>query len=171
MVMRVALIAILINLCTISYGQLPKNWFGHYKGELTSVNLEGKETSFGMELIIKELTDTTYSFTIIYTGEGVKQERAYQLISKGKGHFLMDENNGIILDMSYGKDRLVSFFEVKGSFLHVSYILEKKGIRFELTSSRASQKTGGTTNEGEEIPEVQSYMTISFQYAWLKRQK
>lgn len=144
---------------------------GHYKGELVSVNLEGKESSFGMELLIKEVSDSTYDFTIIYSGDGVKQERAYQLYHKGPGHYLLDEKNGIILDMSYGKDRLVSFFEVQGNFIHVSYILEKKGIRFELTSSVSTQKTGGQTTEGEEIPEVQSYTTVSFQFASLKRQK
>ena len=169
--MRAALLATLLVFSTSSFSQLSSDWLGHFKGKLTSVNLEGNETEFGMELKIEEVKDSTYNFTIIYSGNGVQQERAYELYLKGPGHYLLDEKNGVIVDMSYGKDRLVSFFEIQDNFIHVSYILEKKGIRFELTSSVSTQKTGGNTSEEVEVPEVQSYKTVSFQFASLKRQK
>ena len=170
--MRYTVLSILLLAGTLSLAQLPKKWMGKYKGELTSVNLAGQESQFGMELHISEKEDSTYNFTIIYTSGETKQERAYQLIPDGDNHFMLDEKNGIILDMSLGKDRLTSFFEVQGSYLHVNYIFTKKGLRFELTSSSKAEITGGIENEeGEKIPEVQSYKTISFQFASLKKQK
>lgn len=170
--MRSSTLGIFIFISLISFSQLPDKWMGHYKGELISINLEGKETKFGMELIISERKDSTYNFTIIYSTTDVHQERAYRLIPDGTNHFMLDELNGIVVDMSLSNNRLVSFFEVQESFLHVSYILTKKGLRFELTSSTPSGKTGGIITENkEEIPEVQSYRTISFQFATLKRSK
>ncbi|MBD3638071.1 MAG: hypothetical protein HUJ25_12020 [Crocinitomicaceae bacterium] len=159
---------------SISFSQLPEKWLGHYVGELSSVNLKGNTTQFHMELIISERSDSTYHFTIIYgdVDDSLRQERAYQLIPTSSSRFLLDEKNGIVLDMSLGNDRLVSVFEVNDNLLHVSYIKTKKGIRFELTSSVLTKITGGnTTDQGEEIPEVQSYSTVSFQYANLKLSK
>lgn len=145
---------------------------GHFIGELTSVNLQGTETKFHMELKINERSDSSYNFTLVYGKDSLRQERAYQLIPDGKAHFILDEKNGILLDMSLGNGALVSVFLVQDNLLHVSYALSKKGIRFELTSSSTAKLTGGFANDmGEEIPYVQSYKTIAFQYAFLKRKK
>ena len=170
--MRNYIVGIFILLSLVSKAQLPSDWLGHYKGELTSVNLEGKESRFDMELIISEDKDSSYNFTIIYASGEVRQERAYQLIPDGKNHYLLDEQNGIVLDISQGKDRLVSFFNVQESYLHVCYIFTKKGMRFELTSSVKGKTNAKTTNEnGEDIPAVYSYKTTSFQFAALKKLK
>lgn len=170
--MRNLLFGIILLSSFTVFSQLPEQWLGHFKGELTSINLAGKESKFGMELKISEREDSTYNFTIVYKAEGVHQERAYQLIPDGPNHFLLDELNGIVCDMSLGKDRLVSLFEVQDNLIHVSYILTKKGIRFELTSSMPAKTSGGLNNDNnEQIPEVQSYKTVSFQFAPLKRQK
>ena len=170
--MRFSVLIFFAVLSFQGWAQLPEKWLGHYEGELTSLNLAGNESSYGMELIISARNDSSYNFTIIYGIEDTKQERAYLLIPDGKNHFLLDELNGIVIDMSLGNDRLVSVFEVKNSFLHVSYILTNNGLRFELTSSNPGVLSGGIETESEEkIPEVQSYKTVAFQFAILKRKK
>jgi hypothetical protein len=155
-----------------SYSQLPQEWIGHYVGELTSVNLQGKTSNYHMELKLNERKDSTYNFTIIYGEDSTRQERAYQLIPDGSNHFVLDEKNGILISMSLGNERLVSLFEVQENFLHVSYIFTENGLRFELTSSKPAGITGGTTTDShEEIPLVTAYKTIAFQSAILKKQK
>lgn len=166
----VIFLCLFLSLQTVN-AQLTEKWMGDYIGTLTSTNLEGKTADFHMELHIAMNEDSTYNFTIVYGKDEQRQERAYLLIPSGKNKFVLDEKNGILLDMSLGPDRLTSVFEVQGSLLHVSYILEKKGIRFELTSSTEGAITGGNVSEDQEIPSVTSYKTTSYQSAFLKRQK
>ena len=164
---------IFLTLCSsmVTYGQLSTDWIGQYKGTLKANGLNGKEVQFAMELHIAHIDDSTYSFTIIYGKDSLRQERAYLLEVQGENRFVLDEQNGINLPMSLINNRLVSVFEVQGSWIHVSYILKSKGIRFELTSSNFHEETGGGTADGEEIPIVKSYLTSAFQYAELKKVK
>lgn len=152
-----------------AYCQLPGNWLGHYQGQLTAIGLNGKSVEYAMALEIALKNDSTYSFTIIYGEDSLKQERAYLLKSNGPNRFTLDEQNGIILGMAFFKDRLISVFEVQGSWLHVAYIRTKKGIRFELSSSKFMDKTGGEGPENKELPIVQSYLPLAFQIAELKK--
>ena len=168
--MRVLLLSLLFLFSTTAMSQLPKEWMGHYKGDLTSYNLKGDKSQFGMELILSEKKDSTYNFTIIYHVKDTTQERAYILIPDGKNKFKLDELNGIIVDINLLHNRLVSFFEVQKNFIHVSYIFGNDLLKFELTSSTLGAITGGVSNnEEEEIPLVQSFKTVAYQVAILKR--
>ncbi|UKN00483.1 hypothetical protein K6119_12150 [Paracrocinitomix mangrovi] len=156
----------------MSFAQLPSDWMGHFEGELTSVNLAGKTANFHMELDIELNSDSTYNFTLTYGQDEQQQKRSYLLKKADQNHYTLDEQNGIELDMNFGNNRLVSVFEVQGNFLHVSYIKTKKGFKYELSSSKKAKKTGGEKDaNGNEIPAVQSYNTLSFQYATLKKTK
>lgn len=155
----------------ISYSQLSEDWFGKYTGQLETVDINGIQMSYHMELNISRATDTSYHFVIVYGEDSTRQERKYMLYDNGMNHFVLDEQNGIILDMSMGFNRLYSVFEIQGSLLHIAYIKEKKGIRFELTSSKVSFKTGNTEENGEKTPLIISYKTANFQQADLKKTK
>jgi hypothetical protein len=169
--MKRSLILLMLISATFSFSQLSEDWFGKYRGELNTTSLSGISMTYNMEMEISAISDTSYNFIIIYGEDSTRQERAYQLYDNGPNHFILDEQNGILLDMSYGMDRLVSVFEIQGSVLHVSYIREKKGIRFELTSSKKSFQTGDNIHEGVKQPLIFSYNTSSFQEAYLKKLK
>ncbi|MCB9223734.1 MAG: hypothetical protein H6582_06095 [Crocinitomicaceae bacterium] len=169
--MRRVLIVLICTVSLISSAQLSANWLGKYSGELNSTDINGFQMTYHMELEIGILTDTSYTFNIIYGEDSTKQVRAYRLFNSGINHFIMDEQNGILLDMSYGFNRLTSVFEIEGAFLHISYVRTKKGISFELTSSKKSHNTGDKIHEGEKIPLVTSYKTLVFQTAELKKMK
>jgi hypothetical protein len=165
---------ILFFLCLMGssgFAQLPEDWQGTYEGELTSTDLNGLQISYKMGLTIQTKTDTTYDFILVYGEDSLRQERKYELYNNGANKFVLDEKNGVLLDMSLGFGKLTSVFDVQGSLLHVSYIKTKKGMRYELSSSKQAFKTGDTNFEGEQIPEIISYKTTSFQEAILKKQK
>lgn len=168
--MRLIKICVLLTVCQTAFGQLPDDWMGHYSGELKTINLNGERGKYHMELDISEISDSSYNFTIIYGQDSMRQERKYALHKEGNNHFMLDEKNGIVLDMSYGFKRLASVFEVQGNLLHICYIKTDYGIRFECTSSNKSAQTGGGEHAGAEIPLVYSYKTSTFQVAQLKKQ-
>ncbi|MEX1002214.1 MAG: hypothetical protein WDZ35_08885 [Crocinitomicaceae bacterium] len=170
--LRFLLALFCVGLMLSGFSQLPKAWMGQYAGELSSINIQGEESTYAMELIIEVENDSAYAFTIIYGKDSLKQVRAYTLRQIGENRFMLDENNGIFLNMNLIGDRLFSVFEVEGNFLHLCYRKTKKGIDFELTSSRKAEISGGITHEdGEAIPAVQSYSVLAYQSAHLNRKK
>lgn len=155
-----------------SFSQLSDSWMGNFQGELYATNLAGIETTYRMELDISKIDETSYNWVITYGADSTKQERAYILNFIGMNLYEMDEQNGILLKVSYNDNALTSVFEVDGNLLHVIYRITKKGVLFELTSSNGKTISGGNTDEsGAKVPEVGSYQTIAFQTAYLKRQK
>lgn len=150
-----------------SNAQLSTSWIGHYEGDLIATNVQGKESTFHMELDIDVLTDSSYTFTLIYGEDSLRQERAYKLIVSKPNQFILDEQNGIKLSMNLYGNKLISVFEVLNSTLHVTYTLNKKGIQYELTSSNPYMETTAT----EEKTTVTSYKTLAEQRAFLKRSK
>ena len=169
--MRLTFLLLLLIGVQTSFAQLPDDWFGNYSGELETVDIKGIQMSYHMELQISRSSDTSYNFVIIYGEDSTRQERKYMLYDNGPNRFALDEQNGIILEMSMGFDRLYSVFEVQGALLHIAYIKQKKGIRFELTSSKVSFNTGNSEEGGEKTPLVVSYKTTNFQQANLKKTK
>ena len=159
------------------YAQLPAQWYGHYKGELSILGLDGNTLLFPMEFILSNIDDSTANWVIIYGEDSLRQEREYRIIQTKKNRFMIDEQNGIILSCNRFNNQMVSIFEVQGSLIHAVYTFEKKKMRFDLTAStnrletgRVSQLSADSTNN-EAIPLVYTYATTSHQWAELKRIK
>ena len=149
----------------------PTDYLGIYKGDLKIVNTSGTQT-IPMEFHLKA-TDSIgkYVYTLVY-GEGEKrQERLYHLIEKdaAKGNYVVDENNGILLDAKLVDNTLYSMFEVQGSLLTTTERFYERYMIFEITVSNTRQKQI-TGNSGEEIPEVIVYPITVEQKARLLKQ-
>jgi len=123
-----------------------------------------------MQLIIS-LADSAgqYTWQIIY-GEDNKDYRPYILrpVNTAKGHWQIDELNGIVLDQYWLGNRFSSAFTVKNSTIIDSYWIEnsKMMVEFFSISAKPINKTGGST---EDIPPVDSYSIKSYQRAVLKK--
>lgn len=147
------------------------DWEGHYSGTLQAKSTNGNEMSYHMEFIVSPIDDSTHNWIIIYGEDSLRQERNYLIRRTGReNHFLVDEQNSIVLNMDLIGNVFYSVFEVNGSLLHVQYELQKKAIVFTLTASSGKNETGNSVHEGEEIPLVYSYQTTTFQRAVLKRE-
>ena len=95
-------------------GPFPQSWIGNWKGELQWYKTgKAEPQKVNMELRIHP-TDITETFTwqIIY-GSASEDNRPYTLIAKDttKTHWVIDENNGIVLDQYWvGNKFLWSFY-------------------------------------------------------------
>ena len=151
--------------------QFPEKYFGIYKGDLKITNPNGTQT-IPMEFHLKEGDSTgIYAYTLVY-GEGEqRQERPYNLltINKDKGDYVVDENNGILLDSKWVEDTLYCSFEVNGNLLTTTERFYEDSMDFEITfSSKRDQKVMGTA--GENTIEVISYPITVVQKAHLLKQ-
>lgn len=153
--------------------KFPESWLGNWKGELNWYKAgKAEPQKVNMELRIQP-TDSTHQFTwqIIY-GAATEDNRPYKLIAKdtAKGHWVIDENNGIVLDQFWIADKFCGAFTVQNTTIVNNYRVENGNLVVEFYSYSA--KPLATTGKGnEEIPFVDSYRMNSYQKAVLQRSK
>ena len=112
-----------------------------------------------------------HQYMLVYIFKGERQERNYTLRKKeaSKNDYILDENNGILLDAKLVDNNLYFMFEVQGSLLTTTLRFYKKTMDFEITMIKPEQKNvSGTT--GENPIEVISYPILVVQKANLIRQ-
>jgi hypothetical protein len=146
----------------------PQDYFGAYYGKLTIDN-GGNQQEIDMEFHL-QATDSIekYSYTIVYGSGEKRQERKYFLIEKNaaKGEYVVDEDNGILLNAKFSGNTLYSMFEVQGGLLTSRESFFSNYMDFEITySNKDQQEKSG--DKGEEIPEVISYPIMVVQTARL----
>lgn len=148
--------------------KFPKDYFGSYYGKL-NINNGGNVQEFDMEFHL-ETTDSIgkYTYIIVYGSGETRQERKYFLKEKNvaKGEFVVDEDNGILLNAKFNGNTLYSMFEVQGGLLTSRESFFDTYMDFEITYSNKSQLEKSGDN-GEEIPEVISYPIMVVQTARL----
>jgi hypothetical protein len=146
----------------------PHDYFGAYYGKLM-IDANGSKQEIDMEFHL-QATDSTgkYAYTIVYGSGENRQERQYFLLEKNiaKGEYVVDEDNGILLNAKWSGNTLYSMFEVEGSLLTSRESFFSNYMDFEITfSNKAQQEKSG--DKGEEIPEVISYPVTVIQSARL----
>lgn len=154
--------------------KFPDDWLGKYQGNLELFNAEkGKTMELPMTVIISE-TDTAnrwhwYSKVLYNGNEIIKDYALFRHDSMPKNHFIMDENNGILLDRVLNDDAFYDYFEVGNLGLYG--ITRKVGdnIHFEIASFPLSSKTYSTYQGQEfEVDTVTSFKVINTQKVLLK---
>ncbi len=152
--------------------QFPQDFYGIYKGDLHIVNARGNQT-IGMEFHLNP-TDSIdkYQYMLVYIIEGKRQERKYSLLVKdtSKGEYVIDENNGILLDAKLIDNTIYSMFEVQGNLITTTERFYKNAMDFEITFTDTKQKMLSKTEEEESI-DVTSYPIGGVQKAYLIKQK
>jgi hypothetical protein len=155
---------------TSAQQRFPQNFIGHWQGNLLWYQAgKGDPQKVKMQLIIRP-TDTAnvYTWQIIY-GEKGEDNRPYLLkpVDAAKGHWQVDERNGIILDQYFIGNRFTSAFTVQSTTIVDSYWREGDNLVAEFYGLTA--KPVATTGAGtDESPRVDSYGTKSYQRAVLK---
>lgn len=126
-------LALIIFISITTVGQIdsashfPQDFFGIYKGIL-HINSENGIKEIPIEFHM-QATDSIkqFTYTLVY-GEGdTRQERKYTLKEKDKdsGIYVVDENNGIVLDIKVVNNCMYTLFEVNGSLLTTFITFEK----------------------------------------------
>lgn len=168
------IVFILYSLFTFSQSdslQFPQDYFGIYKGDLKIYNAKDEQT-IKMEFHLnKTNTIGKYQYMLVYIMNGNRQERNYTLIEKDieKGQFVVDENNGILLDAKLVGHTLYFMFEVQGNILTTTERFYNNAMDFEITfTEKSNQVESGTS--GEEATKVISYPISVVQKAHLIKQ-
>ncbi len=149
---------------------LDPGWLGHWKGEL-AVQVKDRPPTVNMELVIAPLADGSgWEWTIIY-GEGEsRQVRAYVLLPGDRpGRYVMDERNGILLDMAFEQGALVSAFEVEGSLLVSREALAGDTIAYRIDTFAAAEPRSSSVGDPKKPTVVKSYRPLGTQAATLRR--
>jgi len=147
----------------------PHSWKGNWKGELFWYQGAGKEPKKVMMQLRIDKLDSNYTWQLIY-GDNGSDVRPYKLlpVDTAKGHWRIDENNGIIIDMYWLAGRLSGAFTVGQATIVTSYRLEEDKLVAEFYN--ISAKPVSTTGQGTtESPTVNSYGLRSYQRAALHR--
>ena len=155
----------------------PDDCLGEYKGTLYIDYLgRGIVDSASVELTFSKTDEANkwnYS-NVIDSPKYGKVEKLYTLIQKDSfpDVYVLDENNGLLIDHARIGRGLYSMFEVSGSLL--SYKLEcidEETIYYEIFSVRtAIAKESSTPEEAGQVFTVKSYLPFTTQYVTLKKQ-
>jgi hypothetical protein len=165
---------LLVNIAVVAQSSsFPVSWIGNWKGELNWYRPgKAEPQKVNMELRIQKADSVdTYTWQLIY---GSKEEdyRPYILrpVDKTKGHWVIDELSGIILDQFWLGNKFSGAFTVQHSTIMNSYWMENDKLYVEFFN--VSSKPMVTTGKGtEEVPFVDSYKLGSYQKAMLTRIK
>jgi hypothetical protein len=152
---------------------LDSAWLGTFEGELEIFSVKGVTQEIEMKLIHESIPGENILRWAIQYGNGSDAIRDYslQLADAESGHFLIDEHNSILIDQYLFGNKFLSWYEVAGSLILVSYTLVEDVIIFEVIagSSDPVRTTGGELVDDEEIPEVHGYPITVYQKAMLKK--
>lgn len=157
--------------------KFPEDWLGKYQGNLELFNAKkGKTMELPMTIIIST-TDTLnrwrwYSKAMFNGKEIIKDYALVRHDSMPKNHFIMDENNGILLDRVLLDDAFYDYFEVGNVGLYG--ITRKVGdnIHFEIASFPLSSKTYSTYQGADfDVDTVTSFKVVNTQKVLLRRVK
>ncbi|MCB0458887.1 MAG: hypothetical protein KDC74_02575 [Flavobacteriaceae bacterium] len=170
----ILLFFLLVPKLLIAQSSFPDSWAGTYKGELQIYGVDSTRMKIAMQLDITAIQkDSVYDWKLTYDFNGTKDVRAYELhvVDTNKGHYQIDEKNSIILDAFLHTNTLTSFFSLIDSYIIASYTKEQDTIVFEIISGKYESiaATGSTEHEGENIPEVKSYLVNGRQRAVLTK--
>ena len=172
--LAIVLVGISLKVNAQSQISFPKSFVGNWSGTLELSPVAKPSQTVNMELRIQPSKDTAghYTWNLIYGAPGT-DNRPYILkpVDTARGHWVIDELNGIVLDEYFIKDRLVGVFTVQQSTIVSSYTLNPDG-QMEVEFITFLAKPLVTTGKGDESsPSVDSYEIRSIQKAILKRSK
>jgi hypothetical protein len=146
------------------------SFVGHWSGTLYWHQTgKGEPQKVKMQLIVRP-TDTAnvYTWQIIYGDKG-QDNRPYLLrpVDTAKGHWQIDERNGIVIDQYFTGGRFASAFTVQTTTIMDAYWREGKNLVAEFYALSAAPVS--TTGLGtDESPAVKSFSLKSYQRAVLK---
>lgn len=147
----------------------PDQFIGNWNGTLNIYQGPKLAQTINVALDVMPLDSGRYEWVITY-GDSGKDIRPYMLIpvDTAKGHWAIDEKDGIVLDIFVTGKKFTSTFAVMGSAVQVCYWIEGEDLCMEIWSfnEKPDHKSGLGT---EEVPEVNVYKFSGYHYARMQK--
>jgi hypothetical protein len=150
----------------------PSDFTGNWKGTLQWYPTQKPVQQVAMQLNIQPSTIAgCYDWQLTYGDKG-QDQRPYLLkpVDAASGRWVVDENNGILLDGYWRGNRFVCAFSVQGSMITSVYWLEQDALQVEMITHRTEavrESGGGDPN----TPAVKAFPLLGYQRATLYRAK
>ncbi|WCL80570.1 hypothetical protein PPO43_11385 [Saprospira sp. CCB-QB6] len=157
--------------------QFPKDWEGRYEGEMHwYVNGQLRGVIPCRHEVLPQKSGvwswkTTYDSTQILPQTVVKDYLLLEDKSQPQGHFILDEQDGILLDMILMGNSFYSQFEVNGSRINTIDRLEGGLLYKEIVITTKDKVRKSSAQTGKKTFEVESANSIIVQKAILKKQE
>jgi hypothetical protein len=157
-----------------SYSQpvrFPEDFLGEWKGTLLIHGAKGIQDSVSVKIIWSGTENQdSFSYTIQYEKNGNIDKRPYSLIRNKENpqKYVVDEHNGIYLDMQLLANKAISIFMVDGTEISYVFTLHQEEVVLEVMSYRYSKEEPAT--EPKDLPDVKSAQIFNYQFARLKLQ-
>ena len=152
----------------------PEDWAGTYSGDMIIGNL-GRPTdtvaiSFEIDTLV---TDSVWSYKMTFNSEKwgtiVKDYKIASTKIGDSNRFVLDENNGIVMELSYMDGTFYGMYEVMG-IMYISTMRYDKGeLYFDLFGAPTNNPTVTSAGEGEEKVDATSYRVVLHQTVILMR--
>lgn len=156
--------------------QFPEDWKGHWEGDLEIWTVDSVLQKVSMQLIIEGEEDV--SWNIVYGEDGLDNRKYFlRAINDQAGHYIIDEMDGIELDCYVKGNKLISGFDVQGSFLSIQEEMTAEGIIYEVVVYDANNIKYTSQTPPDSLtavkPEdlIKCYTNVSYQKALLKKKK
>lgn len=151
----------------------PQDFVGHWQGNLQWYQAgKAAPQTVKMQLLVQPTyTVGIYTWQLTYGDKG-QDDRPYLLksVDTARGHWAVDERNGIIIDQYFVGNRFTSAFTVQSATIITSCWREGENLLMEFHS--LSAKPVSTTGTGtEDSPTVMSYGVKGYQRAVLSKKK
>lgn len=156
---------------TLFAQKFPDSFLGTWKGPLNIYKGDSVVRTVTAMLEVYPADSGRWDWIITY-GDSGEDRRHYMLlpIDTAKGHWAIDENNGIVIDMFVTGNKVTSLFSVEGSMIQISYWIDGEDMMMELFVH--PEKELSTSGKGtEESPTVKVWKFTGYQLARLKRMK
>lgn len=177
--MRISGLILVLNIAwcsAFSFAQsfIPSDWIGNYEGNMSLSSAGGSQTvqiAFNFQEIKK---DSIWTYTMKYIRPGQDAlVKDYRIVKQPNGSFVLDEQDGILIDLPYRNGAFLSIFEVDG-MVHCSSMSKiERGIRLELFGADISRpsKTTQSVDEKNQAFVVNSFAPSYAQTVVLAKKK
>ena len=178
------IIGILLMICTgtLKAQQFdPSGWIGEYSGIMTLTNSGSAPFTVHIDFTFMEIKkDSVWTYTMCYNsdrfGEMTKDYRILKAADADPSHFLMDEQNGIMMDLTFMINGFYEFFEIEGIEGSLfSAVLKRQGddLFFEIFGSSNLPERTSHLDASEDSPamDVLSYRPTFAQSVLLKKKR
>ncbi|MCR9172989.1 MAG: hypothetical protein NXI10_10870 [bacterium] len=169
------LLFLLISFQGISQ-EFPEDWLGSYKGEMLIANLGRPTDTIPVEyemVTIEEDSIWSYKMTFLSEKFGtiVKDYKIVATSKDNKNQYLLDENNGIVMEITLMDGTFYGMYEVMDMMFITTMKYTDGNIFYDLFAApKANPMVTSTTDEEEEI-EAKSYRPVLHQTALFIREK
>lgn len=142
---------------------------GIWSGNLEMVGKRGQVKTIPMRMEINQKKDSLWTWKTTYDEKKVPVIKDYdvRMVNEAEGRYILDEHDGILINMNRMGSKLYCVFDVEGTILSCTYEVREGKLYYEIVSGPSKPALVSTLKDGNK---VNSYSIGSLQRAVLEKQ-